>query len=496
MTAQLQRSLDSPRSGTSRQDAYILSSLEEADPTRPGLILPQTTILGHVPPEATRDAFQDVPTKDSNNSVSSPHPSHTSAPTLPLYKAKHKPVKSTAEDLWQLTMDMQKLERPALLKSPSQRQTTTTSRLDEVDHNNSLVENAVRIMQRHASSIQRQAEARKADDDDASESKSLTVTSGEQDMSAADRWKKLKQTMQVTSTMSAKKSDEVTPDEDEEKGKKEGADEDLLEVSSDEDEDDNDKKDGASDPRQSTLNGASMLPSLRKKRGLADYKDFEDWIKFKKGNMVTQAKWILAIMLIGTGISAILFYVAGNPPCSNSVCSARTNTTVVVSLTYFGRASASWWILFICCRQAVTLSLARLTEALIIDYFALRSKVCVRLLGPFATLFIVQSKGWPFLLFSWGIYDFMLLFGKNKFAEHWLFWQAPIGLFNEQNPSGAVPSTSEYQGVLIVAVVVSFIVAVKRFWLGLLQGRRTYRELRMCSPQICCFLLVVFSLAI
>jgi hypothetical protein len=92
------------------------------------------------------------------------------------------------------------------------------------------------------------------------------------------------------------------------------------------------------------------------------------------------------------------------------------------------------------------------------------------------TLFIVQAKGWPFLLFAWGIYDFILLFGGGQFAEHWLFYQDVVDMFNEKNPSGGVTKSQEYQTLLIVAVVVSFVVSVKRFWLGLVQGKRTYRR--------------------
>jgi hypothetical protein len=59
-----------------------------------------------------------------------------------------------------------------------------------------------------------------------------------------------------------------------------------------------------------------------------------------------------------------------------------------------------------------------------------------------------------------------------------LFYQDAVGMFNEKNPSGGVTSSQEYQTVLIVAVVVAFVVAVKRFWLGLVQGKRTYRTLQ------------------
>lgn len=56
-----------------------------------------------------------------------------------------------------------------------------------------------------------------------------------------------------------------------------------------------------------------------------------------------------------------------------------------------------------------------------------------------------------------------------------LFYQDAVAMFNANNPSGGVTSSKEYQTVLIVAVVIAFVVSVKRFWLGLVQGKRTYR---------------------
>lgn len=447
-------------------DTYIQSTLDEVDPTRPGdLSVPQTTILGNVPPDAPKDAFQPATNQSSRQLLAAPP---GSASALPLFKSKQTaaPI-STAEDLWQLTLDMQQLERPHSLGSPSQQRFKSTGSRDRDGNNSrhSLVDNAVHIMKRHTASIQKQAEARQARHPDAP----LRRDSQPAAVSAAERWKKLQQAVHASSGLQSKKSDDASLCDDAAGDRTVGGG--LMGPSSDESHERND--DGTKQPPNSKR--SSMLNSIHKKRGLVDYKDFEDWVRFKKVNALLHLKLCLSIMTLAAGIAAVLFYLAGNPPCSNSICQMTANTTSE-SLVYFSRASASWWLLFIGCRQAVTLTLARLTQAIVIDYFALRSKLCVRLLGPFVTLFIVQSRGWPFLLFSWGIYDFILLFGKTRFAEHWLFWQSLMGMFNEANPSGSVPSSSEYQGVLIVAVVVSFVVAVKRFWLGLVQGRRTYRR--------------------
>lgn len=77
-----------------------------------------------------------------------------------------------------------------------------------------------------------------------------------------------------------------------------------------------------------------------------------------------------------------------------------------------GGASTSWLMLFLS-RQAVTFMLAKATESLIIDFLSLHLRLTVRLLGPMFTLLLVQSKGIPFILFSWSIFNFCLNSGSK-----------------------------------------------------------------------------------
>ena len=70
-------------------------------------------------------------------------------------------------------------------------------------------------------------------------------------------------------------------------------------------------------------------------------------------------------------------------------------------------ASTSWLMLFLS-RQAVTFMLAKAMEVLIIDFLSLQLRLTVRLLGPMFTLLLVQSKGIPFTIFCWGIFNFCL----------------------------------------------------------------------------------------
>jgi hypothetical protein len=151
-----------------------------------------------------------------------------------------------------------------------------------------------------------------------------------------------------------------------------------------------------------------------------EFKDFEDWIKYKRYSVWSQAKFLLFfVMLPSTGIASILFYLAGNPPCGYKTCTTEQQGNLGIFVNASHQASASWWLLFIGCRQVITLSMARVLDAFVIDYLALQSKYMNRILGPYITLFIVQAKGWPFILFFWCIFDFIMLFGSNHFANHW-----------------------------------------------------------------------------
>lgn len=94
------------------------------------------------------------------------------------------------------------------------------------------------------------------------------------------------------------------------------------------------------------------------------------------------------------------------------------------------------------------------------------------------TLFIMQSRGWPFLLFWWGILDFALLAGEHPFFSHWLYNQDKIEMFTAANPGGNVIESIWNHRVLAIAVSLGVVVSVKRFWLGLYLGRQTFGRLR------------------
>jgi hypothetical protein len=139
--------------------------------------------------------------------------------------------------------------------------------------------------------------------------------------------------------------------------------------------------------------------------------DWDIWQSFfspRKQDILKNVKIILlylAIPFIGT--AAILFYLTENPPTGNLTDGATGN-----------RASAAWWLLF-CVRQGVTFSFSLTLQIIVIDFLSIGTRVMLRLLGPLLTLLIMQSKGWPFVVLWWAIFDFCLLYGKSRFAKHW-----------------------------------------------------------------------------
>lgn len=105
-----------------------------------------------------------------------------------------------------------------------------------------------------------------------------------------------------------------------------------------------------------------------------------------RGIKVVLGITIFFVIIPAITIAAILFY-KGNPALGRQ------------------GASTSWLVLFLS-RQAVTFLIAKATEALIIDFLSLQLRLTVRLFGPMFTLLFVQSKGLPFMLFSWGVFNF------------------------------------------------------------------------------------------
>lgn len=186
-----------------------------------------------------------------------------------------------------------------------------------------------------------------------------------------------------------------------------------------------------------------------------------DFIEPNKAGIVLYFKVIMGFVISPLVIvAAILFYGVGNPDLGKE------------------GATISWFLLFLV-RQVITFTFAKASEIFMIDYLSLKKRFTVRVFGPSFALFVVQSKGYPCVVFFWAVYGLMLLSGNSRFAKHWLFYQPYIRMFNENNNAGTITESDKNFRVLSSALIFGVAVALKRLWLGFALGKRTYSE---CSP--------------
>eukprot|EP00569_Conticribra_weissflogii_P014890 CAMPEP_0171391814 /NCGR_PEP_ID=MMETSP0880-20121228/1528_1 /TAXON_ID=67004 /ORGANISM="Thalassiosira weissflogii, Strain CCMP1336" /LENGTH=1734 /DNA_ID=CAMNT_0011904567 /DNA_START=216 /DNA_END=5420 /DNA_ORIENTATION=+ len=164
-------------------------------------------------------------------------------------------------------------------------------------------------------------------------------------------------------------------------------------------------------------------------------------------------------------VAFALYYGAGNPMAGEPTFDENGKVSEP--------ASWSWWVLFVV-RQFFLLSCVKAGEVISIDILALRTPIFIKTIGSFATLMIVQARGWPYVIMFWGIVDFAFLFGYHKFALHWLFWQDWLDVFTMKNPPGNFLSSSLYLRILLCMIFVGLFTALKRLWLATFLGRRSY----------------------
>ena len=73
-----------------------------------------------------------------------------------------------------------------------------------------------------------------------------------------------------------------------------------------------------------------------------------------------------------------------------------------------------------------------------------------------------------------GLMDFIFLFGKHRFAAHWLFWQTHLKIFSDVNPSGSFIYSTFYMRVLLTMIIAGITTALKRLWIATYLGKRSY----------------------
>ncbi|KAL7548310.1 hypothetical protein ACHAWF_011599 [Thalassiosira exigua] len=104
--------------------------------------------------------------------------------------------------------------------------------------------------------------------------------------------------------------------------------------------------------------------------------------------------------------------------------------------------------MFLGARQTLNFELVRVGEVFWVEILALRSKLFNVAVGPYVSLTIIQSQGWPYIICFWAIMDFVLLYGDHRLPKHWLFWQNKLDIFNAGNPVVGVTDNEFYLCIL------------------------------------------------
>jgi len=154
-------------------------------------------------------------------------------------------------------------------------------------------------------------------------------------------------------------------------------------------------------------------------------------------------------------VAAILFYMLDNPMAGES------------------GTSVSWWVLFLGVRQVLMFGLTRAGEVFWVEILALRSRLFNMAVGPYVSLGVIQSQGWPYILTFWAVLDFVFLYGNHRFPRHWLYWQDKLDLFNEANPAVGVVDDDTYMRLLASCIFVGAAASLKRLFLAVYLGRRS-----------------------
>ncbi|KAL7499239.1 hypothetical protein ACHAWT_010159 [Skeletonema menzelii] len=164
---------------------------------------------------------------------------------------------------------------------------------------------------------------------------------------------------------------------------------------------------------------------------------------------------LLFLVFPSLAVASVLFYMFDNPMAGD------TGTSI------------SWWIIFVGARQAMTMGLARIGQVFWVEILALRSRLFNTIVGPYVSLAIIQSSGWPYNICFWAVLDFCLLFGNFPFPRHWLFWQNKLDIFNGNNPVEGVTSSNGYMRLLFTCIFIGIAASLKRLFLAVYLGRRT-----------------------
>ncbi len=177
------------------------------------------------------------------------------------------------------------------------------------------------------------------------------------------------------------------------------------------------------------------------------------WLRRRDGLRKLSALSIALVILLG--IAAILFYVFGNPVNDDGV--------------------AFSWVFILLARNCITFTLAIFTEAFLVDYLFLETKLAVKYIGKFLTLMTVQAKGWPLRILFFAMWNYILIIGDSKWKQYWLYWQHYVTMFTPLNP--APKNTTQFLHLTMTAcIIVGVSTMFKRAFFAFYLGKKKYGE--------------------
>ncbi|KAG7353641.1 hypothetical protein IV203_002996 [Nitzschia inconspicua] len=215
-----------------------------------------------------------------------------------------------------------------------------------------------------------------------------------------------------------------------------------------------------------------------KKRQLKKIREFLNPLRMLKdlGRGIMHST--LFVSLIFFTIAWILYYYCGNPPPPDFLP---------------GTARLSWWCNF-AGRQLLMFELARVWQFLFMDCFVLAFRFVPHFFGPWFTIYCIQSKGWPFVVFSWGLFDLLLLHGDNQFHQHWFYWTG-IQIYQSANSGSWILDSENYLRILLCMLVAGILAALKRTIVSLYFGRRMVDMYRQRLDEILNEIIMISEIA-
>lgn len=155
-------------------------------------------------------------------------------------------------------------------------------------------------------------------------------------------------------------------------------------------------------------------------------RELETFSEVKQSSVRMYIRIFFLIIVPAVCIAFALYQWADNPPVGRLNSQGDNTTRAFKDGTEFrlnhkgkwidpsNKASISYWILFVCCRQLITLSFAQAAQLFFIDFLCIGRRWTSEYLGPAITLVIVQSRGWPFLLCTWSMFNFLMNHGTSQ----------------------------------------------------------------------------------